>query len=153
MDDTALNPINTEEYYELWVLLQQTHYSMGKLREQELKELNLSMTQAKVLAVIESLDSPATPAEIARHVLRAPHTVSELISRMVAQGLVRKVKDLDRKNMVRIEITAKGEQVYEKSKRMKYISEVMFLLSTLYRKNLNSYLTRLRDLAFEKVGI
>ena len=153
MDDTALNPINTEEYYELWVLLQQTHYSMGKLREQELKELNLSMTQAKVLAVIESLDSPATPAEIARHVLRAPHTVSELISRMVAQGLVRKVKDLDRKNMVRIEITAKGEQVYEKSKRMKYISEVMFLLSTLDRKNLNSYLTRLRDLAFEKVGI
>ena len=153
MDDTALNPINTEEYYELWVLLQQTHYSMDKLREQELKELNLSMTQAKVLAVIESLDSPATPAEIARHVLRAPHTVSELISRMVAQGLVRKVKDLDRKNMVRIEITAKGEQVYEKSKRMKYISEVMFLLSTLDRKNLNSYLTRLRDLAFEKVGI
>jgi len=148
-----LNPIKTEEYYELWVLLQQTHYSMGKLREQELKELNLSMTQAKVLAVIESLDSPATPAEIARHVLRAPHTVSELISRMAAQGLVCKIKDLDRKNMVRIEITEKGEQVYEESKKMKYISELVSQLPAMDRRKLDSYLMCLRDLAFEKVGI
>ena len=153
MDDDVLNPIISEEYYELWVLLQQAHYIMGKLREQELKELNVSITQAKVLAIIKSLDSPATPAEIARHVLRAPHTVSELISRMAAQGLVHKVKDLDRKNMVRIEITDKGEQVYEESKKMKYVSEAMSQLPEADRKNLNTYLIRLRDLASEKVGI
>jgi DNA-binding MarR family transcriptional regulator len=151
MGDAASNPQTSEEYYELWVLLQQAHYIIGRLREKELKELNLSMTQAKVLAVIESLNSPATPAEIARHVLRAPHTVSELISRMAAQGLVRKVKDLGRKNMVRIEITEKGQQIYGQSKRMKYISEVVSELPVMDRKNLDSYLTKLRDIAIEKV--
>jgi len=153
MDEIISEPISSEEYYELWVLLQQTHYIMGKLREKELKELNVSITQAKVLAIIKSLDSPATPAEIARRVLRAPHTVSELITRMAAQGLVCKIKDLDRKNMVRIEITSKGEQVYEESKRMKYISEAMSRMPSADRKNLDSYLMRLRDLAIEKIGI
>jgi len=151
MDDAGLNSMTSEEYYELWILLQQAHYIMGKLREKELKELNVSITQAKVLAIIKSLDSPATPAEIARHVLRAPHTVSELISRMAAQGLVRKVKDLGRKNMVRIEITAKGEQVYQESKKMKYVSEAVSQLLAADRKNLSTYLMRLRDLASEKV--
>ncbi|MBT3363761.1 MAG: MarR family transcriptional regulator [Chloroflexi bacterium] len=151
MGDTTANPQTSEEYYDLWVLLQQAHYIIGRLREAELKELNLSMTQAKVLAVIESLDSPATPAEIARHVLRAPHTVSELISRMAARGLVRKVKDLGRKNMVRIEITEKGLQIYGQSKRMKYISEVVSELPAMDRKTLDSYLTKLRNLALDKV--
>jgi DNA-binding MarR family transcriptional regulator len=153
IDNAVSNQETLEEYYELWVLLQQAHYMLGKLREKELKELDVSMTQSKVLAIIKSLKSPATPAEIARRVLRAPHTVSELISRMVAQGLVRKVKDLDRKNMVRIEITQKGEQAYEKSTEMKYMSEVVSQLPATDRKNLNSYLIRLRDLASEKVEI
>jgi len=151
MGEAVLNPQTSNEYYKLWVLLEQAHYIIGKIREKELKEIDVSITQAQVLAIIESLDFPATPAEISRRVLRAPHTVSELISRMVSQGLVRKVKDLERKNMVRIEITEKGEQVYERSKRMKYISEVVSQLPAPDRKNLDSYLTRLRNLAMEEV--
>ena len=55
--------------------------------------------------------------------------------------------------MVRIEITAKGQKLYEESKRMKYMSEAMSQLLATDRKNLTAYLTRLRDMAFKKVGM
>ena len=140
----------SDEDYRLWVLLQQAHYAVSRLREKELDQFGVSITQAKVMAVIRALDTPATPAEIARRVLRAPHTISEMINRIASQGLVKKIKDLDRKNMVRIELTDEGEQVFQRFTMMKHISAVLAQLPDTDRKNLDTCLTRLRDLAMEE---
>ena len=43
-----------------------------------------------------------TPAEISRRLLRESHSISQILNRMENKGLVRWVKDLERKNLVRL---------------------------------------------------
>jgi len=67
------------------------------------------------LFVVQSTRERATPSEISRWLLREPHSTSGLITRMEKDGLVTKVDDLERKNMLRVAMTEKGREAYEKS--------------------------------------
>jgi len=138
---------------ELWVLLHQTFNAMVRADENELRQFGISTPQAAVLCVVKTVTVPATPAEISRWLFRQPHTVSGLLNRMEKQGLVRKVKDLERKNMIRIVLTEKGEEVHQKSKEMKVICKIMARLSPEERSNLRTYLKALRNEALKENGI
>jgi len=72
---------------------------------------------------------------------------------MEKQGLVRKVNDLERKNMIRIVLTEKGEQVYQRSREMKVIPKILSCLSPEERDNLRTYLETLRNKALGEIGI
>jgi len=50
-----------------------------------------------------------TPMKLARMMHKQPHTISALVHRMEAQGLVVTKKDLERKNWLRLSLTRKGE--------------------------------------------
>ncbi|MCX6012374.1 MAG: MarR family transcriptional regulator [Chloroflexi bacterium] len=141
------------EVYKLWVLFHQSHYAIEQLRQKELDELGISMTQATVLSIIKTMNVPPTPAEISRRIFREPNTISELINRMAKQGLIIKVKDLERKNMVRIALTPKGDDIYEQSRKAKYISEIFTVLSESDIKQLNHYLKLLRNRAMSSVEL
>jgi DNA-binding MarR family transcriptional regulator len=45
--------------------------------------------------------------------VREPHTITKLLHRMEKVGLVTKTNDLEKKNMVGVSITEKGQQAYE----------------------------------------
>jgi DNA-binding MarR family transcriptional regulator len=141
---------NAPDNYPLWVAITRTHYFLRKLREKELKKLGLSVAQSTVLAIIHrtrDLDVDATPAEISKQLLRAPSTTTELIDRMVDLGMVRKVQDLERKNMVRVEMTELGEELYSKSVKVEYFSKIFSRLTPRRRHSLVSYLSTLADAA------
>jgi len=72
---------------------------------------------------------------------------------MEREGLVRKVKDLDRKNLVRVAITEKGHQVYRQSTKIESIRKVLSSLSKEEQQQLMSYLETLRDKALEELGV
>jgi len=72
---------------------------------------------------------------------------------MEKQGLVRKVKNLGRKNLIRVVITEKGEEVYQRSREMKVIRTTLSCLSPEERNNLRSYLEALRDKALEELQL
>jgi MarR family transcriptional regulator for hemolysin len=138
---------SADEDYNLWVLLSQAADATLRARQKELDQYGISAAQAAVLFVIQAIGERATPAEITRWLLREPHTVSELLSRMEKERLVNKAKDLERKNLVRVSITEKGRQAYRQSTKRKSIYKVMSSLSKEERQQLRSYLERLRNKA------
>ena len=138
---------------ELWVLVRQVSDVMERVRERELREAGISLIQATVLFAVKAIKGPATPAEVSRWVVREPHTVSALLNRMEKQGLVRKIKDLERKNLVRIALTKKGEEAYRQSRRMKVIPKILSCLSLEERDNLRSYFEILRNKALEELRL
>jgi DNA-binding MarR family transcriptional regulator len=143
---------NVLDHYPLWVAITRLHYYLRKLREKELQKLKLSMAQSTVLAIIHRSKEggfEATPVEISKQLLRAPSTTTELIDRMVDQGLVRKVQDLSRKNMVRVEMTASGEELYRKSIQVEYFSKIFSKITPKRRQSLITYLNSLTEAAID----
>ena len=137
---------------ELWMLLHQTCDAIIKARENALrKQVGISRMQASVLFIVKAVDGPATPAEISRWLFREPHSVSGLLNRMEKDGLVKKVKDLERKNMIRVAITEKGEKAYHQSGEVTVVPEILSCLSQKKRENLRAYLETLRNRALEEL--
>lgn len=68
-------------------------------------------------------------------------------------GFERKVKDLDRKNMVRIELTEKGLELYRKSSRRESIKSIVSILSSDEQTELRFLLSKLHDKALKHLGL
>ena len=145
------NLIHNEDF-RLWVLMRQTTEAIRKLRARELGKYGISPVHAAILYILKTSDEPVTPALISRWLIREPHGVSEMLDRMEKIGLVSKVKDLDRKNRVRIVITDKGEEVYQIASEMKSIRKVMSRLSYKQRGKLSLHIRLLRGKAFKELG-
>ena len=141
-----------EENFKLWVLLRQTRDAIHIVRAKELRQQGISSRQAAILFCINGIGKETTPAEVARWQLREPHSISEILSRMEKQGLITKTKDMVRKNLVRVTNTEKGQQAYHQSLQGQSIQNVMSCLSRQERKQLMSYLKRLRRRALEEMG-
>jgi len=66
-------------------------------------------------------------------------------------GLIRKSKDLDRKNQVRIELTEKGQKAHSDIMRRESIHEIMSSLSDEESQQLSIYLQKLFDKVLKKI--
>ncbi len=139
--------------YNLWVLLHQVSDIIFNAREAELQKYGLPATQAEVLFVIKAVGDEVTPAQISRMVFRRPHSVSGIIDRMTKAGLVRKTKDLHRKNLVRVTLTEKGQKAYGQALRRKSVQKIMSALSEAERQKLKSLLETLRNKGLKELGI
>lgn len=147
------NSLFSDEDYNLWRLIGQTRWLMLKARTMELSRFNISPMQVAVLFAVLVIDEKATPIEISRFLFREPHSVSELVSRMEKDGLVRKVKDLDNKGQVRVVLTEKGHETYSRSSNRESIHEIMSCLSEEERQQLKSCLLKLRDKALKQMAL
>jgi len=137
--------------HELAVLLAQAREAMLKARRKELIRYNISPRQSAVLFYIRAIGDKATPAEISRGLFRESNSISEILGRMEKQGLLRKVKDLSRKNMVRVELTEKGREACNRSEKRASIDKIFSTLSNEERQQLRFYLERLRDKALQLI--
>ena len=135
---------------ELWGVLHQAAHAIERARDDELREINISMMQAAVLYILKTVKEPITPAMLSRWLFREPHTVSAILDRMEKQGLLKRVKDMPRKNVVRVVLTEKGEEVYQRSKDWKVVPNILSCLSAEERDALRACLERLRDKAIEE---
>jgi DNA-binding MarR family transcriptional regulator len=151
-DETFDKTINREN--ELWLLLRQANNLIYKAIERELRQLGSSTyAQATVMWIVKAIGDEATPAEISRWLVREPHAMSMLLSQMEGQGLVRKTKDLEKKNMVRISLTEKGEEALHRAQRSETISRVMSCFSYEEQDCLRGYLLTLRSKVLEELGV
>jgi DNA-binding MarR family transcriptional regulator len=145
--------IATDRDYELWVLLNQACFAIGRIRDDELRQFGITRMQAAILFILKAIKPPATPAEIARWLFREPHTVSGLLDRMEKRGLVRMAKNLRRKNLIRVTITEKGEEAYRRSREVKTIHSSLSCLSSEEHDELRAYLERVRNRALEEIRV
>ena len=139
--------------YNLWVLLHQVSDIIFNARESELQQYGLPATQAEVLFVIKAIGDKVTPAQISRMIFRRPHSVSGIIDRMVKAGFVKKTKNLHKKNLIRVTLTAKGEEAYKQALKRKSIPKIMSALSEAERQKLKSLLETLRNKGLKELGI
>jgi DNA-binding MarR family transcriptional regulator len=104
--------------YLLYLLIYQAQYTIHRARHNELQKIGITPEESGILFAIHyinAIGSKTTPGEISQRIFREPHSVSALINRMEKRGLVRKARDLDKKTMVRVITTEKGQQAYEQS--------------------------------------
>lgn len=136
---------------ELWALLDQATTAISRVADNELSEAGITMIQGAVLHFVKSAKEPVTPAQISRWLFREPHTVSQLLMRMEKQGFVKRTKDLERKNQLRITLTEKGEQAYQKQIQMRVISKILDTFSPEECNKFGAGLKRLRDEAVKEL--
>jgi DNA-binding MarR family transcriptional regulator len=148
-DESTKFFVAEDEDEDLWLLLTHARYALFRAREKELQRYGISPEQASLLFGVQAMGNKATPAALSRLLLRQPHTVSALINRMAKRGLIRKIKDFDHKNWVRIEITEKGQKAYEQSTKRGPIHRVIGSLNAeekrAFRKNLKKIFNKARQ--------
>jgi DNA-binding MarR family transcriptional regulator len=142
-----------DEDQDLWLLLTHTRYAVFRARERELQRYSISPEQASLLFAVQALGNKAVTSELSRHLLRQRHTVSVLINRMAVKGLVKKVKDLSRKNLIRVVITEKGRMAYEQSTKRGPIHRIMQSLSQEEKKEFRQYLQKIYAKARHEIGM
>ena len=136
---------------ELWALLSQASNAMSRVADSELSQVGISMMQAAVLVFVKNSKEPVIPAHISRWLFREPHTVSQLLMRMEKQGLVKRTKDLDRKNQVRITLTEMGEKAFQQQSEMRGIGRILSTLTPEECGKLGASLKKLRDEAIKEL--
>jgi len=120
-------------------------------------ELILSINESRyvcqeILFIILALGNNVTATEISRHTHRKKNTVSEILNRMIKNGLVKKVRDPDVKSRKRISLTEKGLQAYERSKFSHSVNKVISVLSEEKHRQLQSCLEILLDTVVKEVA-
>jgi DNA-binding MarR family transcriptional regulator len=143
----------TDEAYNLWLLLHQVSDIIFNAREEELREYDIPGMQAEVLFAIQAIGKKATAAQISRWIFRKAHSVSGILNRMEKARLVKKTKDLHRKNLVRVTMTAKGQQAYKQALKRKSIQRIISSLSEGERRQLKSILEALRNKGLKELGM
>ena len=108
--------------YQLWHKLRIARGLALEMRNRELKELGITRCQATLFFAMRSAGEKATIAELARWTGQKPHGLSALVGRLEAQGLVERVRDLERKNLVRVQLTEKGRVAYEAARQRESIN-------------------------------
>ncbi len=141
--DFRLDSINDDDDYNLIALICQTGHAFSLARTRELSKYGLSMMRAAVLLVLQTRDNNATPTEISQWLLREPHTISALLDRMEKDGLIRRYRDLRKRNTVRVVMTEKGRTAYQQSLQRETFHNVMSVLSDEEREQLRNGMTKL----------
>ncbi len=139
--------------HDLWMFLTHTRYAIYRAREKELQRYGVSPEQVGILFIVQALGNRATPSEISRFIIRQPHTVSALIERMEKRGLIKRVHDLDKKNLVRVSLTDKGQKTYELSTKRGPIHRIMGSITHEERQQLIKILEKLNTQARKELGI
>jgi DNA-binding MarR family transcriptional regulator len=145
------NSTDRQEVYDLIGLLNQTTETIFRARQKELDQYNISTSQGAVLFITKALGEKATISEISRWLFRKPHTVSEIVSRMEKRGLLKKTKNPQRKDIIKIMLTPKGLEVYQKSKKRQSFQNIISSLSHEEQQKMIQYLQKLKSGAVDEL--
>jgi DNA-binding MarR family transcriptional regulator len=137
--------IKADKEYTLLTQLLQVADIFVKIRERELLPQNLSATAAEILFLVDALGKDVTPAKISRLTLREPHSTSGILMRMETHGLIKRTKNMERKNQIRVTLTAKGEKALKQAMKLEGATGVIARLSEVQQKQLKASLTALKE--------
>jgi len=96
-----------------WAQLRHAWIAMNKVAETRLGEIGATPESIAVLWACRDYPGPLRPAEIARLVFRAPHTVAGLLKRMENEGLIVRIPKKPGHPFTEVKLTAKGLEACE----------------------------------------
>jgi MarR family multiple antibiotic resistance transcriptional regulator len=127
-----------------WWEMSVTSLILQRAWEMELAQVGLTVPQTLVLTIVQSSPEPITPMKLSRLMHREPHTISALLTRMEAQGLVKKERNLERGNWVRVSLTKNGKEAYERQVVARKVRNITTCLSKQELGALNKMNKKLR---------
>jgi len=137
--------IKADKDYTLQTCFLQVADIFIKIRERELLDQNLSATAAEILFLVDAMGDDVIPAKIGRMMLREPHSVTQILIRMEKHGLVKRTKNMERKNQIRITLTAKGKKVLSQAMKKEGATNVLARLTAEQRSKLTKSLSVLKE--------
>lgn len=130
-----------------------TDHIVVKLRQKELRQYKITMNEAVVLFTVTRLKELATPSNISRQLFWEPHTVSEQLKSMETKGLIKRIRDLERHNLIRVEVTKKGVEAYRKSCQWQSTRRTLSVLTQEEQVQLWGLLAKIRERGMQELGL
>jgi DNA-binding MarR family transcriptional regulator len=127
----------------LWLLIRDVRDNMMKLRREELSSQGVTPQQSHVLGVIYTLGEDVTLKQISKNLSRKIHTISSQITRMEKRGLLNKIRVDSGTNRIGFEITEKGLEVYNFSRKREAMYKLMSVITEEERQTLVTCLNKL----------
>jgi DNA-binding MarR family transcriptional regulator len=141
-----------DEYFTLWVLIAQNRDAILRARERDYARFGISNERRAVLYIVQNNGGTSTPAEIARDLFRELHTVTEMLKRMEADGLIARQKGSGR-SRVEVSLTEKGLDILKQSLENETDKRIFSGLTKIERERLASYLFKLRSKVLQDLGV
>ena len=145
--------IKADKDYTLLTSLLQVSDILFKIRERELLPQNLSATSAAILFLVNAMGEDVTPAKITRMLLREPHAISGILMRMEKHGLLRRTKNMERKNLIRITLTTKGANALKQAMKQTGTAHVLARLTEEQRSKLRQTLNVLKEAGIKELHL
>lgn len=150
--DGAYDQRLADEHFMLWVLIAQTKDAISRARHIDYARYGISTERRAILYAILSNGGRATPVEITHHLFRELHSVTEMLKRMEADGLITRSKGSGR-SKVEVTVTEKGREIFNQSLFNEADARIFAVLDDKERELLASCLRKLRSRALEDLGI
>ena len=147
-----MNQSNSDKYFYIYTLLHQIRHATFRIRDKEIQQFGSTSQRVAVIFIAKLLEGRATPAEIARWLFRKPNTISILTNKMAKEGLINKVHDLNRRNHVRIQVTNKGNTLYNRTLKRISINRIFSCLSDEECDKTIEYLRKIWDRCMKELG-
>jgi DNA-binding MarR family transcriptional regulator len=142
-----------DKEYDLWILLSRVYHLIAMLRKLELSKYDILPVQSYILFVIKALGNETTPSNISEYVYQQRSSISDILNRMVKQGLIRKINKASGNKRVIVNLISKGEKALKLSQNRKYLHKVMSSLTGEEKQQLESAMEMLRDAAINELAI
>jgi DNA-binding MarR family transcriptional regulator len=142
-----------DKEYDIWILFSRVYHLIAMLRKLELSKYNILPIQSYILFIIKALGNETTPSKISEYVYQQRSSISDILNRMVKQGLIKKTNKSSGNKRVIVTLTAKGEKALALSNNREYLHKVMSSLTEEKKGQLESAMEILRDNAINELSI
>ena len=128
--------------FDLWTLVGKVNHTIVLLRQKELSQYQIPVRQLHVLRVIRTLGSKAKLSEVAKQVERKPHVISKQAVRMENDGLIKRIKNTPKSNILELQLTKKGLEMANLSEESESLKVLFSSLSEKERLQMESILQK-----------
>jgi DNA-binding MarR family transcriptional regulator len=137
--------------FDLWGVLARTNFAISRSRFLEIADNGLTPEKAKILHIIQISGGSIPQNKISGITMRRQHSVSDLVNRMIREGLVKKTKHSEDRVYI-IKMLKKGKEKYLNLKR-NTLDATFSVLTLEDRQNLHLVLNKLLDNSRSLLGL
>ena len=137
-----------------WAQLRHTWIAIHRVTETRLSEIGATPESIAILWACRDFPGPLRPAEIARLVFRAPHTVAGLLKRMEKEELIVRVPKKPGHPYTEVKLTPKGKKACARAIEIlkDVIAETMSIMSDEELEQLGKLIRPLQLKALEMLN-
>jgi len=129
--------------FDVWLTIADLQHKMVLIRDKELIKHGITPRQMQIMRLIDALGSEAKISVIARAMDRKLDVVSRQTALMEKDGFIKRVKELPKSRLLKLDLTEKGRDFLKISRFSEGMNEISSVLTEAERLQLDSLLKRL----------